>query len=123
MDELKDFIETFEFESSFENDKFQKDGVFGYMSYDSVKYLARALDPDRGLLGNLSGVLRLLRLQSLATTAGIDIVGIPGPPAFTHIGPLGTGHAARQQRQTDGARVVFWQEANRRFRLRVLHDL
>ena len=38
MDELKDFIETFEFESSFENDKFQKDGVFGYMSYDSVKY-------------------------------------------------------------------------------------
>ena len=38
MDELKDFIETFQFESSFENDKFQKDGVFGYMSYDSVKY-------------------------------------------------------------------------------------
>lgn len=38
MDELKDFIETFEFESSFKNDKFQKDGVFGYMSYDSVKY-------------------------------------------------------------------------------------
>ena len=28
MDELKDFIETFEFESSFKNDKFQKDGVF-----------------------------------------------------------------------------------------------